>query len=125
MTKAQALKKIRKYISIEAELGFDQRVLLLRAVDDVKLNINREKDNLDTILLRLRYGVNQRVPYAWTQFIEVPSEEKMAGGLVEKPVSKGYVIRGGEYPRPERIQKSIKKTEREIAKPVGRKLAIV
>jgi len=118
-------EKVKNFILHDCNLGFEQKLSMLRMIDDIRGDIDRGKDNLDTILLRLRYGVKQKVPHEWTDCIGIPSEEVMAAGLIEQPVPKGYIIRGGAYPRPERIQSSIKKTEREISKPVGRKLAIV
>jgi len=118
-------KKVKNFILQDHNLGFEQKLSMLRMIDDIRYNVDRSKDNLDTILLRLRYGVKQKVPHEWTDGIGIPSEKVMAAGLIEQPVPKGYIIRGGEYPRPERTQSSIRKTEREMAKPVGRKLVVV
>jgi len=125
MNKIQALKKIRKFIEQSSDLDFNQRLAMLRIIQDVEGGVNRQKDNLDTILLRLRYGVKQSVPYEWARVISVPGEVDMMCGLVEEPVPRGYTIRGGDYKRPERLMKSVEKIEREAAKPIGRKLVVL
>jgi hypothetical protein len=125
MTHEQAIKKIMQFINRAEGFDFEERLILLRAMKEVKYNVDRGKDNLDTILLKLRYGVKQDIPKEWRTTYCIPSEIEMAGDLVSKPVPKGYIVRGGEYKRPARTEKALKKLETETAKPVGRKLAIV
>jgi hypothetical protein len=40
----------------------------------------------------------------------------MAAGLVEQPVSKGYVIRGGSYTRAKRTMQAMEKFEKKTGK---------
>jgi hypothetical protein len=125
MTRSQVVKKIMKFLNSTDKLDFEQRLILLRAMRDVKNKINRDEENLDTILLKLRYGVKQNIPDEWRSTVSLPGEIGMVGELVEKPVPRGYVVRGGGYKRPGRTEKAIEKIEREDVKPIGRKLAIV
>jgi hypothetical protein len=116
MMNKRVIKKVRNFILEDHNLGFEEKLSMLRMIDDIRGDIDRGKDNLDTILLRLRYGVKQKVPHEWTDCIGIPSEEVMAAGLVEQPVSKGYVIRGGSYTRAKRTMQAMEKFEKKTGK---------
>jgi hypothetical protein len=125
MTRSQILKKIRNFVAEDSNSNFKQKITLIRMVDDIRQGRDRHKDNLNTILLRIRYGVRQRVPYGWTSHIGVPSEEMMAGELVGKPVPKGYVIRGGSYERPNARQKTVERWEKKSIDPIGGRQIVI
>lgn len=123
MKKNQVIERIKEFIQRDHHLNFEQRLVLMRGLKDLKYNVERRQDPLETILLRLRYGVKQEVPMGWVDTITVPNEVTMAGELIETPVPRGYIIRGGSYKRPGRVEKFVDKVEREKSSaPVGVKL---
>lgn len=103
-TKGEALKKVMKFVNFDSELSFDEKLILLRVLRDVKDEISREQDNLNIILLRLRYGVKQGVPLGWGEVVCVPSEIAMNKKVVEEPVSGGEKIRALNKVREKKYQ---------------------
>lgn len=123
MNRQQAIKKVMKFITEDDRLGFGKRLVLMRGMNEVKSGAANVGDELEIVLLRLRYGVPQGIPLGWTEIVTVPREIDMAGDLVDKPVGRGYIIRGESYKRPGRTLKVIDKVEKEEALgPVGVKL---
>jgi hypothetical protein len=93
MTRAKAIKKIKKFVDSDNKLDFEERLTLIRMLKDVKSKINQSVDNIDVILLRLRYGVKQGVPLGWSEVICVPNEIDMAKDLVGEVVSREKIKR--------------------------------
>jgi hypothetical protein len=118
MTRSQVVKKIMKFLNSTDKLDFEQRLILLRAMRDVKNKINRDEENLDTILLKLRYGVKQGIPKRWKEVIAIPSEIGMAGNFLGEP----KVEEEQKKRRPGRTLKFADKVEKENKAQVGAKL---
>ena len=127
MKKGEAIEKIIEFINFENQIDFDSKIIFLRMLNEIRQNKDYEpQQNLDIVLLKLRYKVKQRLPKRWSSLDKIPTEIEMSKELVENPVSREEIINEGKIKRrPGRTLKALNKWENESKKFTAKKLVVL
>ena len=76
----EALQKVKEFILFDEGSNFDEKLVLLRLMQDMVDEKIRTNGDLFIILLRLKYKSPQSFPESWRKLIAVPDELSMESG---------------------------------------------